>query len=262
MANKRMITSDLFEDDICSESYFTRLLWIGIITAVADDQGRMLDNPAIMRAKIFPLDNEVTDQQISESLKKIGKSIYRYTSTDGKKLIQIVKWWEYQTPSWAAPSRFLPPTNWKDRIKVHIVGNKVRTENWEDSGGFICSVLPTKQDSSIDESEVKSDIKGDGEEKSETPPAPLVRDIQSMIEEVIHLPPSGPDDIMAMDEIEAMNPIQEDIQAAYDFLVGQGKRVTRYTSLPGCVRTAIAKRVQTKPKKKYKDVITGEIIYD
>lgn len=80
------------------------------------------------------------------------------------------------------------------------------------------------------------------ESESATENSLNVRDIQRMIEEVIHLPPSGPDDIMAMDEIEAMNPIQEDIQAAYDFLVGQGKRVTRYTSLPGCVRTAIAKR--------------------
>lgn len=165
-----MITSELFEDDISSESYFTRLLWIGIITAVADDQGRMLDNPAIMRAKIFPLDNEVTDQQILESLKKIGKSIYRYTSIDGKKLIQIVKWWEYQTPSWAAPSRFLPPDNWIDRVKVHVVGNKVRTDNWDVIGGFLHNKLPTRQDSAIDDVKSESDIKIESDVESEAPP--------------------------------------------------------------------------------------------
>jgi hypothetical protein len=89
-----------------------------------------------------------------------------------------------------------------------------------------------------------------------------VHPIQRMIETVVKLPPSGPADIMAMDEIEAMNPIQEDIQEAYNFLIGQGKRVTRYTSLPGCVRTAIAKRLQTKPKKLIGKTAEGVEIYE
>ena len=112
---------------------------------------------------------------------------------------------------------------------------------------------------------IKNESENESENKKESqpePPAPLVTDIQRMIEIVVKLPPSGPDDIMAMDEIEAMNPIQEDIQEAYNFLVGQGKRVTRYTSLPGCVRTAIAKRLQTKPKKLIGKTAEGVEIYE
>ena len=114
---------------------------------------------------------------------------------------------------------------------------------------------------SIPISESVSVIESENSNKSEMDTAPAVRSIQRMIEIVVKLPPSGPADIMAMDEIEAMNPIQEDIQEAYNFLIGQGKRVTRYTSLPGCVRTAVAKRLQTKPKKAIGKLLSGEVIY-
>lgn len=117
---------------------------------------------------------------------------------------------------------------------------------------------------SIPISESVSVIESENSNISETEPAHTVRSIQRMIEIVVKLPPSGPADIMAMDEIEAMNPIQEDIQEAYNFLVGQGKRVTRYTSLPGCIRTAIAKRLQIteKPKKAIGKLQSGEVIYE
>jgi hypothetical protein len=113
---------------------------------------------------------------------------------------------------------------------------------------------------SILNSESVSVIKS--ESSSESEHAPSVNPIQRMIETVVKLPPSGPDDILAMDEIEAMNPIQEDIQEAYNFLVGQGKRVVRYTSLVGCIRTSIAKRLQTKPKKLIGKTADGEEVYD
>jgi hypothetical protein len=159
-----MIAGDLFEDDICQEDYFTRLLWIGMIASAADDQGRIIDNPAILRAKIFPLDENVTDKQINESLTKIGKSIFRYSS-GGKKLIQIIKWWVYQTPSWAAASKFNPPDGWVDRVKVHTVGNKIHMLNWDNVGGFVDSKLCSNVDSAID------DVKSDGDVKSEDIPA-------------------------------------------------------------------------------------------
>ncbi len=253
MSNKRMITSDLFEDDICSESYFTRLLWIGIITAVADDQGRMLDNPAIMRARIFPLDNEVTDKQIIESLEKIGKSIHRYSSKDGKKLIQIVKWWSYQTPSWASPSRFDAPTGWIDRIKVHVIGNTIRIENWDKEGGFLRSKLPINQGRAIEESEVKSESDDEIESESE-PDAPLpdpISPIQRMVEEITGKPPSGFKDIQAMDELEKAGVTREDIQGGYQWYVDQGNTFNYYGSIVKPSITAMNKRIQAahKPNK-------------
>jgi hypothetical protein len=103
---------------------------------------------------------------------------------------------------------------------------------------------------SILNSESVSVIKNESENESENEHAPDIRPIQRMLEIVVKLPPSGVNDILAMDEIEKMNPLQEDIQSAYDWLVGQGKRVRYYSSLVECVRTAIAKRTQATPKKK------------
>ena len=251
MANKRMITGDLFEDDISSEDYFTRLLWIGLIVAVADDQGRIIDNPAIMKARIFPFDENITDKQINDSLAKIGKSILRY-SAGGKKLIQIVKWWKYQTPSWAAESKYPAPTGWTDKIKVHVSGNKVRSVNWETDGGFVGNQVPTPVHSPLptpvptpvhsplNESDIKSDVKGESECEPDTLE---LSPIQLMIEKVTGLPPM-PSDVKVMDEIALINPTQEDIQAAYDWYVSQGKKFRYYSSLIGPIRTAQAKRIQ------------------
>ena len=58
MANKRMTNGDMFEDEFfTSVSFFSRLLWIGIFTKEADDQGRLRDNSALIRSHIFPLDD-------------------------------------------------------------------------------------------------------------------------------------------------------------------------------------------------------------
>ena len=58
MANKRMINGDTFEDEFFTTlSVFDRLLWIGCITKLADDQGRFRDNAALIRSNLFPMDD-------------------------------------------------------------------------------------------------------------------------------------------------------------------------------------------------------------
>jgi hypothetical protein len=143
MANRRMIASDIFEDDfIGGLSFFERLLWIGIITSVADDQGRMMDNPALIRSKVFLFDS-ILDSEVESALRKINAAskIVRYI-VGNKALIQIVNWWKYQTPSWASPSKYPPPPEWTDRAKYHAVGNKVITCNWDNIGGYISGYIP------------------------------------------------------------------------------------------------------------------------
>ena len=224
MSNKRMISGDLFEDNICSEDFFTRLLWIGIIAAVADDQGRLIDNPAIMRARIFLYDKNVTDEMIQESLDKLGNSICRYEA-EGKRLIQIVNWWKYQTPSWAAASRFPSPEGWVDRVKVHTGNKDIRIENWDKKGGwvrdFVHSPLPkgthSKPDSALNEYEVKceNEYECKGSDAHISP-------IQALLEKHTGITPSTANDLKALDEITAIDPIEEDIKAAINWLDGQG----------------------------------------
>ena len=93
MASKRIIDSALFEDDFVGGlDFFGRYLWIGLFSAVADDQGRFLDNAAIIRAKVFPFDT-VTDDQVEAVLVQLAEAgkINRYQA-DGKRLVQINHW--------------------------------------------------------------------------------------------------------------------------------------------------------------------------
>ena len=168
MANRRMINSDLFSDDVFMElNDITRLTWIGLIVMSADDQGRLQDNELLIKSQIFPMDNK-TPVKIKNSLDILEQNemILRYQK-DGKKLIQIVNWWKHQSPSWASPSNYPPPDGWVDREKYHATGNKVVTTNWDTQGGFsdlhstLHSTLPTGVSRLIDESEVKNTIKSE-----------------------------------------------------------------------------------------------------
>lgn len=93
----------------------------------------------------------------------------------------------------------------------------------------------------VTESKSKSKSKSTEEEKEKNGATSLT---QQMIESVIGIPPANSSDLKALDEIESLTPTLTDIQAAYSWISGQGKRVKYYSSLVGPIRTAIAKRVQ------------------
>src|SRR5512133_168139 len=137
MANRSMIASDIWRDEfIGTLDLFGRVLWVGLIVTCADDQGRVLNNPRLIRSDIFPLD-EVATKEIEDTVSLCGAAgkITRYEA-EGKSLIQVVNWWEYQTPSWASPSKYPAPAGWIDREKYHAAGNKIETRNWERDGGY------------------------------------------------------------------------------------------------------------------------------
>ena len=142
----RAIDPAIFEDEfINTQTMMIRYLWIGLIVAMADDQGRMLDNPSLMKIKIFPYDSRPTPKDINDALKLLNKAhkILRYRSGnngDGKELIQIVKWWKYQKRTqWAVRSQYPAPVKWVDRVRCHEHGSgqKIVTSNWDLEGGFM-----------------------------------------------------------------------------------------------------------------------------
>ena len=142
MANRRMIYQDFFEDDYFGMADpLIRLTWIGLITAVADDQGRILDNSSLIKARVFVYDRTINEVMIDNWLNKLNNDgkILRY-QVEGKRLIQIVNWWSYQTPAWANYSKYPSPDGWVDRVRCHVSGNRqggeVETMNWDKQGGF------------------------------------------------------------------------------------------------------------------------------
>jgi hypothetical protein len=268
MARGRMIASDIFNDEFFCELTLTeRLLWIGIITQCADDQGRLSDKPNYINSTIFP-DDLIPVDTINAGLNKFSatKKIFRY-STDSKKMIQIVKWWTYQTPTWAMPSKYPCPAGWTDRVKAHVPGSvKSYTINWDSKGGWKDNINPIQNKVTNPVTNLVSDgineLKRNEinltETKESEDHAPGISPIQQMIEHEIGIMPSGVNDIQAMDEMEKMHPTKEDIHEAAEWLRGQGKTIRYYSSLTECVRTAIAKRVQ--PKKKTVQSKNDEIL--
>ena len=99
MSKGRMISSEIWEDDYFIElSLLERMIWIGLLTCSADDQGRMQDNARLIHSQLFPVD-DLDDALIEKALEKFASAgkIVRYKS-EGKKLIQITNWWRYQSP--------------------------------------------------------------------------------------------------------------------------------------------------------------------
>lgn len=137
MANKRMINSSVWTDEKFIESDdVTRLVWFGLITNV-DDQGRISNNSALLKAAIFPADRKSTTT-LKNSVKKLEDAgMVLCYEKDGKNVIQIIKWWEHQSPAWAAPSSLPAPDNWIDRVKIMSSGRKILMENWESQGGYV-----------------------------------------------------------------------------------------------------------------------------
>jgi hypothetical protein len=143
MAHRRMIASDIFEDEWYGQlDFFQQQLWIGLFAKCADDQGRLQDNAALLRAAIFPYkDIPLADIEIAlVSFAKEGK-ITRYVA-QGKKLLQIARWWKNQRPQWAQPSKWQAPSGWIDHVRAQIQGKYI-TINWPPQGDDM--VCPPEQ---------------------------------------------------------------------------------------------------------------------
>lgn len=146
-----------------------RLLWVGLITT-ADDQGRGRAHPGLVRAAIFPFD-VIAQDDIQKDLEKLRDTgLLILYETEGRIYYQVVKWWEYQSPSWASISEHPAPRGWRDRFRYHGVGRGiVKSENTDttvDWGSPVDNCLPIALRNQIsmhlpipqEEEEVKEEI--------------------------------------------------------------------------------------------------------
>ncbi len=137
MANSRLITSDIWADDWFGPlPFFEQTLWIGLFSNCADDQGRLLDNPILIRAAVFPY-KDVPVGEIDAALTRFAQDrrLLRYTA-DGKRLIQLLNWWEHQRPQWAQPSKWPAPAGWVDAVRTRLNGRYIESKSWKGAKGF------------------------------------------------------------------------------------------------------------------------------
>ncbi|MCK9597668.1 MAG: hypothetical protein M0R06_01430 [Sphaerochaeta sp.] len=130
MAKARLIASSIFEDEWYGVlPFFEQQLWVGLFARCADDQGRLLDNPILIRAAVFPY-KDILIKDIEGAIAQFAAAgrITRYIK-DNKMIIQINNWWEHQHPQWASKSKWFAPDGWTDRIRTRENNHYVE-ENW------------------------------------------------------------------------------------------------------------------------------------
>jgi len=111
-----------------------RLLLIGMINN-ADDQGRIKAHPVYLTKEIFPYDHvEVAD--ITKWLAHLqDNGTIQVYMVEGKQYAQFINWWKYQTLSFAIPSAYPPPPEWRDRFQFNGKRNRFMSYNWRKADG-------------------------------------------------------------------------------------------------------------------------------
>ena len=111
-----------------------RLLQIGLIS-LADDQGRGKAHPAYLRAQLFPYD-DLQLQEIADGLQLIQKNgTIKLYEVGSKSYYQLLRWWDFQSLSFAQPSQWPRPDGWADRVRINAGKTRIVTCNWITSSG-------------------------------------------------------------------------------------------------------------------------------
>jgi hypothetical protein len=86
----------------------------------ADDQGRQIGDPIVVKASCLPRVAEASLPRVKRWLAELaeGELIIRYAA-DGEPLLQLTGWWRHQDNQRRIfPSRWPAPEEWTDRTKV------------------------------------------------------------------------------------------------------------------------------------------------
>ena len=110
MARQRFIWPSLWDDPVIGHlTPIQRLFFIGCFSN-ADDEGRLLGDPAYLRGTIFKYDDMTLTEvrEIRDAVAAVCKHFVVYEA-DGTEYIAFLKWTEYQKPKYPKPSKLPPP---------------------------------------------------------------------------------------------------------------------------------------------------------
>jgi hypothetical protein len=116
MARIRTIKPSMFSSlTVCAWPVPVRWTFAGLFTYL-DDKGRGLDEPRLIKAELYPLDDAMTAKKVGQHLDVIAKNgpLCRYY-VDGVPYLHVVSWREHQRINRPTPSRIPPcPTHESD----------------------------------------------------------------------------------------------------------------------------------------------------
>jgi hypothetical protein len=131
--------------DVHEEQWFGELpdrdalIYLGIVNALADDQGRLADNPVVIRSRLFPYRDVPAADVVAAIDRCVGAGQLLRYEDGGQRLLQVVDWWKRQKPQWATRSPLPAPAGWQDRVRTRQNGQYLE-EGWSAPGGFTCDV--------------------------------------------------------------------------------------------------------------------------
>ena len=149
-----------------------KVLW-PMLLAASDDQGRGMAEPDVIKWHVCPNVAEIEIGNVSGLLDEMAAQdmIALYQDDRDRAIYQIVRWWDFQQPSWAQPSKYSAPDGWLDRIRYQKKGAGLVTQNWADDGGWRCEQEPPSDGDQGNE--------GPGQEQSSDLPSTLPSDLPS-----------------------------------------------------------------------------------
>ncbi|WCO67896.1 hypothetical protein PO878_04055 [Iamia majanohamensis] len=110
MARMRTLKPDFCQSEAIADLTIPCRLHFAMLWTYADDDGRGLDNPRLIKAALWPLDDEVGRQQIDEwqdELEANGR-IVRY-EVEGRAYFSVVNFHEHQRPQKRVASKYPAP---------------------------------------------------------------------------------------------------------------------------------------------------------
>ena len=118
MGRQRFIHPELWSDPTLARlAPIERLFFIGCFSS-ADDEGRLLGNPAYLRSTIFPYDDlsieEVT--RIRDQVTSICKNLILYV-VDEEEYLAFRKWSQFQKPKYPKESKLPVPPSYSPKPK-------------------------------------------------------------------------------------------------------------------------------------------------
>ena len=114
MARKRMLSPEFWTDEKLGDcTRDERLLFMGLISQ-ADDEGRGQGNPKLVKALVFPYDDDITTNMTASMLKRLAamKLIALYDDGCDHQYYWLPRFLKHQVINKPIPSKLpSPPTN-------------------------------------------------------------------------------------------------------------------------------------------------------
>jgi hypothetical protein len=129
MARIRSIKPDIRKSrTVCSWPYVVRWTFAGL-PGYLDDAGRGLDDVRLIKAELYPLDDDMTARKLEQHLLTIATNgpLCRY-EVDGHAYLHIVSWEEHQRVNRPTPSRIPPCPKHESSVSPHGVNDESLTE--------------------------------------------------------------------------------------------------------------------------------------